>query len=78
MIVVNGGEPSPMATISAEALYLNGTQLCPLPNLPNERLFHSMIGHTICGGLETSIRKSCIKFQNGNWEEYPWKLQVAG
>jgi len=68
VIVVTGGTQNSFLN-SAEALNIDGTRLCNLPDLPTPRRHHSMSGRMICGG------KSCIKFDQGNWKEFPWKLQ---
>ena len=75
VIVVTGGEPSQTAGTSAEALNADGTRLCRLTNLPNNRRYHSMDGSMICGGFDSHVRKSCIKFQYGAWKTMPFSLQ---
>jgi len=75
VIVVTGGEPSQTAGTSAEALNADGTRLCRLTNLPNNRRYHSMDGSMICGGYDSHAQKSCIKFQYGAWKTMPFSLQ---
>ena len=73
VIIVTGGHPN---DYSAEAINSDGTRLCKLPDLPTPRAYHTMSGGMICGGHDNfDIRESCIKFENGEWVEYPWKLQ---
>ena len=74
MIVITGGLP--FSKNKAEALNIDGTPLCQLPDLPAPRYYHSMSGGMICGGgLDYPTLRSCIKFEKGKWEELPWKLQ---
>ena len=74
MIVITGGLP--FSKNKAEALNIDGTPLCQLPDLPAPRYYHSMSGGMICGGgLDSATLRSCIKFEKGKWEELPWKLQ---
>ena len=75
VIVVTGGKPSSTAGTSAEALNADGTRLCRLPNLPDNRRYHSMDGSMICGGYDSHAQKSCIKFQYGAWKTMPFSLQ---
>ena len=76
VIVVTGGGNQHFSLNSAEALNIDGTRLCNLPDLPTPRRQYSMSGGMICGGFENSTtRESCIKFDKGKWEAFPWKLQ---
>ena len=60
----------------AEALNINGTRLCKLPDLPTPMSGQTMSGRLLCGGRDSNgIPKSCIKFENGLWVELPWNLQ---
>ena len=49
VILVTGGA-SEKAVISVEVLNNDGTPLCMLSDLPNERLLHTMNNDMLCGG----------------------------
>ena len=50
----------------AEALNIDGTRLCKLPDLPTHMRGQTMSGKLLCGGRDSNwIPKSCIKFENG-------------
>ena len=54
---------------SVELLFLNGTRLCALPDLPVARYAHSQSGPLACGGGRGgSERTSCVTFSGGTWE----------
>jgi len=72
-IIVTGGSPGESAK-TAEALSSDGTPLCFLPNLPNDRRAHTMDGDLLCGGLTQASKDTCLKFENGGWTEFSWKL----
>ena len=39
-----------------------------MPDLPDDREYHSQSGLTLCGGLDTdAIRRSCLTFTQGTW-----------
>ena len=60
----------------AEALNIDGTRLCKLPDLPTPMSGQTMSGKLLCGGVDSNeISKSCLKFENGLWVELPWNLQ---
>ena len=52
---------------SVEVLKDDGTSLCTLPDLPDERTYHTQSGLVICGGYRTMT--SCYKFSSGVWTE---------
>ena len=54
---------------SVELLFLNGTRLCALPDLPEARYQHSQSGLLACGGGGDSERASCVTFSGGSWEQ---------
>ena len=66
MIIVTGGDGG---LSSAELLHSNGTRLCSLPDLPDERRVHSQTGLITCGGGSGATQKSCITFSSGTWQE---------
>ena len=76
VIVVTGGEPP--YPKKAEALNIDGTRLCVLPDLPTLRRYHSMSGGMVCGGLDdATIKKTCMKFDEGKWKEFSWRLRQS-
>ena len=44
----------------------DGTPLCSLPPLPDDRHYHIQSGLITCGGL-TGASKSCLTFKEGVW-----------
>ena len=51
VVVVTGGSIGANAmTSSVELLYINGSRLCSLPNLPEARKLHSQSIDLVCGG----------------------------
>ena len=66
--MVTGGYSS---GTSVELLFLNGTRLCALPDLPEARYQHSQSGLLACGGGSSSSSEvtSCVTFSGGTWEQ---------
>ena len=66
--MVTGGYSS---GTSVELLFLNGTRLCALPDLPEARYQHSQSGLLACGGggSSSSERTSCVNFSGGTWQQ---------
>ena len=72
VVMVTGGfSSSRRSTTSVELLFLNGTRLCALPDLPGARHHHSQSGLLACGGGHSreSEQNSCVKFSGGTWEQ---------
>jgi len=69
-IVVTGGRNEKR---DVETVRNDGTSDCRIPDLPDERIGHSMDGKIICGGQNTG--NSCLKFEDGSWIAFPWKLK---
>ena len=66
--MVTGG--SKIGGKSVELLSINGTRMCSLPDLPEERWQHSQNGLLSCGGSDTpSVRRLCVTFAAGNWKK---------
>jgi len=65
VIVVSGGY-STYTTV--EAISLDGTPLCTLPDLPDARRRHTMDGHLLCGGYDTYT--SCLHYIAGKWTRF--------
>merc|ERR1712131_532263 len=66
-ILVTGGIDT---ETSAEVLFTNGSSICELPQLSQSKSFHTQSGLTACGGYgigSDTIRRSCIKFEDGSW-----------
>ena len=53
---------------AVEAITTDGTPLCTLPDLPDERRRHSMDGHIMCGGFGT--KTSCLLYVAGKWTRF--------
>ena len=62
------GGDSTKSLKSIEAITTDGTPLCTLPDLPDDRYFHTMDNHILCGGSKT--RTSCLNYVAGNWTKY--------
>ena len=58
---------------SVEALRFDGTPLCKMPDLPDNRARHTMDGDILCGGTGTPT--SCLHFGSEGWTKYKWNLQ---
>jgi len=69
VILVTGGA-SEKAIISVEVLNNDGTPLCMLSDLPNERLLHTMNNDMLCGGGNELPMASCLQYTDGGWKEY--------
>merc|ERR1712241_1292954 len=55
VVMVTGGGS---AETSVELLFINGTRLCALPDLPGGRWFHSQSGSLACGGSGSSSEQT--------------------
>ena len=66
-IIVVGGYPTKNHK-SVEAISSDGTPLCTLPDLPDERRQHTMDNHIMCGGYGT--QSSCLHYVAGKWVKY--------
>ena len=61
---------------SVEAYRSDWTPLCSLPDLPDDRYWHTMNGDLSCGGGGTGgALNSCIHYGVGGWSKYSWNLQ---
>ena len=57
------------AEMSVEVLHSDGTPWCSLPDLPDDRWYHTQTGLEACGGVSNEkIWTSCIKFSGGKWK----------
>ena len=64
-IIITGGVPSYR---SVEVLRANGSYWCSLPDLPDDRYYHTQSGLVTCGGGSNSDTKtSCLTFSSGQW-----------
>ena len=77
-ILIVGGEASEKyvgnyGEKSVEALRSDGTPLCKMPDLPDNRADHTMDGDILCGGYYT--RTSCLHYGSEGWTKYGWNLQ---
>ena len=73
VIVVAGGYSSQNYR-SVEAISSDGSPLCTLPDLPDDRRQHTMDNEIICGGFGT--QSSCLYYVAGKWVEYINDLQI--
>ena len=48
----------------------DGSFLANCPNLPDERVAHTMDGNILCGGLFTNTSRTCLQFNAGNWTQF--------
>ena len=58
-----------IAGTSAEVILPNGTALCSIEDLPENRDGHTQNGLTVCGGYtgyDYTLR-SCIQYKEGSW-----------
>jgi len=67
-IIVVGGMGD--TTKSVEAITTNGTPLCTLPDLPDNRNSNTMDNHILCGGTRRSTTTSCLRYGAGEWTKY--------
>ena len=65
-IIVTGGINEGAET-SVELLHGDGTPWCSLPDLPEDRWYHTQIGLLTCGGSHKT-GTSCVKFSGGKWK----------
>ena len=67
-IIVTGGQAGNghPGLREAEILKADGTPICRLANMPDNRKYHSQSGLTACGGIRGPA-KSCITFKKGVW-----------
>merc|ERR1712066_696821 len=62
-LIISGGWKN-----SVEVFVPSTGQHCQLPDMPGDRRArHSMEKMTVCGGVDTSTRKSCITLSDGAW-----------
>ena len=52
--------------MSVELLFDDGTQVCNLPDMFDERYGHTQSGLVACGGRGYNNDK-CVTFENGDW-----------
>ena len=57
-----------------EALTTDGTPLCTLPDLPDDRISMTMDNNIMCGGYFT--KSSCLYFVDGEWTKYRIDLET--
>ena len=71
---MTGGYPS-SSYKSVEAISSYGTSLCTLPDLPDDRAYHTMDEHVLCGGELGKSSSSCYHYVAGLWTKYRRGLQ---
>ena len=60
-------------SFDVESMTSVGNPLCHMPELPDQRIGHTMDGNMICGGALTM--DSCLQYKDGKWSKFPWHLQ---
>ena len=50
-----------------ELLHGDGTPWCRLPELPQDRAYHTQTGLEACGGYTSATRTTCVRFSGGSW-----------
>jgi len=67
LIISGGFNPSTNAATSSVEVYVVSTgKHCQLPDMPGNRLGHSMEDMAVCGGFDTAT--SCLTLMDGTWE----------
>ena len=72
-ILITGG----FGALQSAEVFLPWTNTsCKLPSLPDKRVGHVQSGQLLCGGFDSSTRRSCLKWnkQGGNWTTLPVTL----
>ena len=73
VLITGGGRDATYALESAELFLPWSGSTCSLPSLPKIgryggwRLSHTQSGSTLCGGFFHSNRKTCVKWERGDW-----------
>ena len=77
-LIISGGESSDDSVGNSVEVFVPSTgQHCGLADLPDRRSHHSQDGETICGGLDTDSRTSCISLtEEGTWERTTKLLEI--
>ena len=50
-----------------ELLHGDGTPWCRLPELPQDRYYHTQTGLEACGGYDSPTVTTCVSFSGGSW-----------
>merc|ERR1712142_1460193 len=76
-IIVAGGFSDPDTLLSSvEAINSDGTYLCTLEDLPDNRHSQSMEDDILCGGYGDGYGyDTCLKFVEGSWINLGWNLK---
>ena len=73
VLITGGGRDAGYALESAELFLPWSGSICSLPSLPRDgryggwRLSHTQSGSTLCGGFFESNRRTCVKWEGGDW-----------
>lgn len=74
--MVSGGQNGRSSMV--EVISPTGNVSCQVPQLPNERYFHTMDNNTICGGGGGSVTwTSCIKITPSGWVQTHNLTQIS-
>ena len=71
--MITGGNPFSKVGKRVELLFQNGSQVCELEPLPDNRLDHTQSGLITCGGRYT--KDSCLIFSSGTWKSHGTTLK---
>ena len=64
-LIITGGYTN-QSGISAELFIPSTGEQCKLPDMPQHRLVHKMVGEMVCGGLYSEW--DCITLIDGEWQ----------
>jgi len=68
ILVTGGFIRSGVDTSSVELLHGDGTPWCRLPELPQDRYYHTQSGLGACGGSpKSATTTTCVRFSGGSW-----------
>ena len=67
-IIITGGQPSSNYKSVEVIEDVSQNSSCSLPQLPDDRKYHTQTGPTLCGGYDSDdIKSSCVTFKGGSW-----------
>ena len=66
--MISGHYSSESVGRTAEVYVPSTGQHCQLPDLPDPRVYHSQEVNTVCGGLNSDTRTSCLTLTEDGWE----------
>ena len=70
VILVSGSDNSGNGAYrTVEVLFANGTLYSTLPDLPDNRYYHSQDGLNACGGGSSGTYDNCVTLTDGQWTQ---------